>query len=91
MSHAQVDPAKLREFTQLLRSYSDTANQSLQTIQSQLARLGSSWRDREYEHFRDEMRKVEARLSALRGEIGKIVPVMERDAAAAEEIHRERL
>ena len=91
MTQAQVDPVKLREFAQLLRTYCDTAQQSLQTVQNQLARLGTSWRDREYERFRDEMRKVETQMSALRGEMGKIIPVMERDAASAEEIHRDRL
>jgi hypothetical protein len=57
-------------------------------LDAQIQRLGSTWRDQDYHRFADEFGKAKAQLAALRAEIDRLVPVLEADARAADNIHR---
>jgi uncharacterized protein YukE len=91
MAEAYVKPEQLRAFAHLLKGYSEATGRSMAVLHAQLDRLGSTWRDREYGRFVQEMQKIEAQLAGLRAEISAMTPSLEADANAADEIHRGRL
>lgn len=88
MSEAFVQPEKLRAFANQLRGYAELTGNCMGTLNTQLQRLGSSWRDQEYDRFEQEFQKTKAQLVALQAEIQKLVPELESDAQKADEIHR---
>jgi uncharacterized protein YukE len=90
MSPAYTDPQQIRTFSILLKRYSEATARSLSVLHMEIERLGSSWRDREYSLFVQEIQKMEAKLSGLRAEIGRIAPTLDAHAVEAEEIHREK-
>jgi uncharacterized protein YukE len=91
MTPAHTDPERVRAFSQLLKAYLEVTGRSMSTLHTQLERLGSSWRDREFARFVQEIRKIESQLSVLRAEITKIAPTLDTYARAADEIHSEKL
>jgi uncharacterized protein YukE len=91
VSQVHVDPERVRAFAHLLKGFGELTGTSIAGLRSRLQRLGSTWRDQEYERFVQEFRKAEAQVAALRAEIDKLAPALEEDARAAEEIHRMRL
>lgn len=88
MAEAFVDPERLRTFSKVLVSYAEHTGNSMGRLQTQLQRLGSTWRDQEYERFAQEFRKTKAQLATLQAEIDKLAPVLESDAQKADAIHR---
>ena len=90
MNAAYTDPDRLRSFSTHLKRYSEVTSRSMSVLKMEVERLGSSWRDSEYGRFVQEMQRVEARLSGLRAEIGRIAPTIDAHAAEADEIHREK-
>ncbi|HTB02445.1 MAG TPA: hypothetical protein VK804_18420 [Bradyrhizobium sp.] len=90
MSPAYIDPVRLRSFSDHLKRYSEVTARSMSVLHMEIERLGSSWRDREYGRFVQEIQKVEARLAGLRAEISRIAPSIDARAAEADEIHREK-
>jgi len=88
VSEAFVHPEKIRAFANQLRGYAEVTGNSMGTLNMQLQRLGSSWRDQEYDRFVQEFQKTKAQLGALQAEIQKLVPELESDAQKADEIHR---
>lgn len=88
MSEAFVDPDRLRAFAHSLVAYSDHTGTSLARLQTQLQRLGSTWRDQEYERFVQEFQKTKTQLATLQAEVDKLVPVLATDAEKADAIHR---
>jgi uncharacterized protein YukE len=88
MSQAFVNPERLRAFAQGARGFGEQTGESMGRLEAQIQRLGNTWRDQEYQRFTQEFHKVKAQLAVLRGEIDKLVPVLEADAKAAENIHR---
>jgi uncharacterized protein YukE len=88
MSEAFVNPERLRTFANLLRGYSDVTANGMSSLQTQLQRLSSTWRDQEYQRFQQEFQKASTQLANLRSEIDKLIPALEADAQKAEAIHR---
>jgi uncharacterized protein YukE len=88
MSSAHTDPERLRSFSNHLKRYAEVTGRSMAVLHMETERLGSSWRDREYSRFVQEVRKIEAKLSGLRAEINRIAPTIDAQAAQADEIHR---
>jgi uncharacterized protein YukE len=88
MAEAFVNPERLRSFANLLKGYSDSTANGMANLQTQLRRLGSTWRDHEYERFTQEFQKANSQLETLRAEIDKLIPTLESDAQKAETIHR---
>ena len=88
MNQAFVHPEKLRTFANLLRSYAELTGDSMATINMQLQRLGSTWRDQEYDRFTQDFQKAQSQLVALQAEIKKLVPELESDAQKADAIYR---
>lgn len=89
MNQAFVHPEKLRAFANLLRGYAELTGNSMGNLNTQLQRLGSTWRDQEYDRFAQEFQKTKAQLAALQAEIQKLVPELDSDAQKAEAIHRQ--
>jgi uncharacterized protein YukE len=55
------------------------------SLNAQLQRLGSDWRDQEFYRFVEQFQKAKAQLGALQAEIQKLAPELESDAQKAEE------
>jgi uncharacterized protein YukE len=89
MAEAFVYPERLRAFAHQLRGYSEVTANTTGSLSTQLQRLGTSWRDQEYERFAQEFHRAKTQLTALKAEIDKILPVIEADAQKAEVIHRD--
>jgi uncharacterized protein YukE len=88
VNQAFVHPEKLRAFASQLRGYAELTGNCMANLNTQLQRLGSTWRDREYERFVQEFQKTKSQLGTLQAEIQKLVPELEADAQKADEIHR---
>jgi uncharacterized protein YukE len=88
VSEAFVHPETLRAFANQLRGYAELTGNCMGTLNTQIQRLGSTWRDQEYDRFVQEFQKTKSQLGALQAEIQKLVPELESDAQKADEIHR---
>ena len=69
MAQAVVDPAELRRFAANLKRFCGELQAALGGLHSQYLALGDTWRDQEYERFRQEFdrawRQGEAREGGL--------------------------
>src|SRR5207244_3856025 len=88
---AYVDAVRIRTFVGQLQTYVERTRESGMAIRPRFRNLGDSWRDQEYARFLDEFQHAEQQLGLLLAELERIAPVLEQDAAAADEIHRARL
>ncbi len=80
MNDVYVDPEKLRAFARVLKDFSQHAETSFASLNGQLGRLQSTWRDQEFEKFAAHVRKTQGRLKAFATETAKTIPALERDA-----------
>jgi uncharacterized protein YukE len=88
MSQAYVDPERLRDFAQKLKSFTDLVENSTQALNGRMGHLGESWRDQEYENFKQQFERTKLLLRKFTEEANRTVPLLERDAQAAEEYQR---
>ena len=88
MAQAHVDPEVLRSFAQKLRSYAELIESTLQSTNGRLGHLSESWKDQEYETFKLHFDRTKMLLKKFTEETRKVTPLLERDAAAAEEYQR---
>ncbi len=88
MDGAYVDPQKLRDFALSLKILAGFVEERVRELDGRLGRLGQSWRDQEFQKFRDQMRAARRRLSMFAEETKKVAPMLERDAQAAEAYQR---
>ena len=91
MNDVYVDPEKLREFARVLKDFSQYAETSFANLNGQLGRLGSSWRDQEFEKFAAHVRKTQGRLKTFATETAKTIPALEQDAEIIEEYRKTQL
>ena len=88
---AYVDPEKLRSFAGSLKGYAGFIEESLSKLKAELSRLGDTWRDQEYEAFRDNFVKTQRLLHKFIEEAKRTQALLQRDADALEDAQRVRL
>ncbi len=54
MSHAVMDPEKVRRFADELNRFNSDTLSRLSSLQARFAALGDTWKDQEHEKFADE-------------------------------------
>lgn len=84
-SQIHVDPERLRAFADELTSFVDVVEEQLNTLKRNVSQLGETWRDHEFESFRDEFEAAQRVLSQFAGEARQTVPSLKRDAERIEE------
>lgn len=82
-----VEPRRLREFAADLKAFRSNVTELTGNLEGNLRQLSDSWRDEQFEHFRDSFRNAQQRLRQFADEIEQTTPQLEKDAQAAEEIH----
>lgn len=82
-SAAYVDPEKLQEFAQQLKAYATFIDNSMAQVRSDLGQLGESWRDHEYEAFREALVRTQRLLKEFAEETRRTEALLVRDAEAA--------
>lgn len=85
MAQIHVDPEKLRHFAGELKRTTEVISNYFNVLSNDLSRLGSSWQDQEYERFKRDFAPSRQILQRFALETEKIVPLLERDAAAIED------
>lgn len=90
MSYAHVDPAELRRFASVLKSFNTQLQTMTGGLQSQLNSLSQSWRDREHDKFVEEFEKTLSVVSKFLETSEQYVPFLVRKADRAEEYLRQR-
>ena len=58
MSHAVMDPEKVRRFADELNRFNADTLARLGSLQARFAALGDTWKDQEHEKFADEFLQV---------------------------------
>lgn len=77
---AHADSERLRAFANELTDYSARIKQLDDDLQAALTRLGETFRDEEYERFREHFRSSRQRLLAFVEEIRSVTPKLRTDA-----------
>ena len=90
MGQAIVDPQELRRFAQRLRHFSTEVMTQMQTVQRQLAALGSTWRDQEHKKFEEEFAQQLNTFGRFVESTGEYVPYLIRKAERVEEYQQQR-
>lgn len=88
MADVYVNPEELRSFANKLNAFSHFVEEQFNGLGSALSRLGDTWRDQEYHNFVEYFRRVNQSLKAFTEETNQTVPLMLRDADAAEQVRR---
>jgi uncharacterized protein YukE len=83
-----TEPKRIRDFASDLSNFREHINELADRLRGNLSRLSESWRDEEFEKFREVFETAQQRLRKFSAEVEETLPKLERDAAAAEEIHR---
>ncbi|OWK43532.1 WXG100 family type VII secretion target [Fimbriiglobus ruber] len=90
MAQAVADPAELRRFAHNLKRFCGELQAALAGLHGQYVALGDSWRDQEYEKFKQEFEialKNHERLSEVSSEF---IPFLLRKAERIEEYLSQR-
>jgi uncharacterized protein YukE len=94
MSHPQqayVDPEKLREFADDLSSLARRIRELDKEFESELARLGQTFRDAEYDRFKAHFLTSQQKLARFVDEVQIVVPKLRQDAEDVAASRRVRL
>lgn len=84
-SQIHVDPERLRAFADELTSFVGVVEEQLNTLKRNVSHLGETWRDREFERFKDEFEAAQHALSQFADEAKQTVPSLRRDAERIEQ------
>ena len=60
---AHIDPAEARAFAQDLRGVIDYYSRVIDRLESNVSRLSKTWRDRQFEEFREEVNTLRRGLA----------------------------
>jgi len=82
VSQIHVDPQALRDFAGALVRFREVVNEEGNKVDRQLARLGETWRDQEYDRFVDEFIVALRAIEAFSADLDVAVPLLLRDAEA---------
>jgi uncharacterized protein YukE len=83
-SQIHVEPERLRAFADELTSFVDVVEEQLNTLKRNVGHLGETWRDHEFEKFKDEFEAAQHVLSQFAAEARQTVPSLRRDAERIE-------
>jgi uncharacterized protein YukE len=83
-----VDPAKLRLFAEELGRTLAAYKQAMEHLDARLSRLGSSWRDQEFDTFSNELRNTKRTVAEFIQEGEAARASLLRDAERAEDYQR---
>lgn len=83
-----IEPERLRKFASDLKKFRGTVDELTSRINGNLSRLSDSWRDQEFDKFKAAFADAQKKLRKFSAEAEQTVPKLERDARAAEEIHK---
>jgi len=81
-SEIHADPERIRSLANELRLFTNTLRTDLMSLDEALGHLGNTWKDAEYDKFRNAYRRLSERLKNLAGEINKNEPQLKADADA---------
>lgn len=84
-SQIHVDPERLRAFADELASFVDVVEEQLNALKRNVSHLGETWRDNEFEKFKDEFEAAQHVLSQFAEEARQTVPSLRRDAERIDE------
>jgi len=84
-SQIHVEPERLRAFADELTSFVDVVEEQLSALKRNVSNLGETWRDHEFEKFKDEFEAAQHVLSQFAEEARQTVPSLRRDAERIEE------
>lgn len=90
VAQAIVDPAELRRFAANLKRFCAELQAQLGGLHSQYLALGDSWRDQEYERFRQEFEQALAHHEHLTEVSAEFIPFLMRKAERIEEYLNQR-
>ncbi len=85
MAQAIVDPAELRRFASNLKRFCTELQAGLGGLHSQYLALGDTWRDQEYERFRQEFEQALAGHERLTEASTEFIPFLLRKAERIED------
>lgn len=88
MSQVHNDSDRLRSFASQLDGFSSVVDEHLTRLRAAISRLGSSWRDQEFEEFAQEFSVTQERLKRFIAETKRTTPLLRRDAEALDEYFR---
>jgi len=90
MAQAVVDPAELRRFATNLKRFCTELQSALGGLHAQYLALGDTWRDQEYERFREEFEQALAGHERLTEASAEFIPFLLRKAERIEEYLAQR-
>lgn len=90
MSQAIVNPTELRRFAASLKRFNEDLTSQSTVIQSQLANLGQTWRDREHDKFVEEFEQTMQAVRRFLEVSNQHIPFLMRKAERIEEYLQQR-
>lgn len=86
MSQIRQDPQKIREFCSELNSHVMYWGNSVMALENYTARLGSSWRDEQFEEFRLEVIRLRRSLDGFCDQTRQAIALLIEDAEKLEKL-----
>lgn len=90
MAQVYVDPEKLRSFAKQLKSFVSFIESTSVMINSQLYLLKETWRDKQYEKFKEQFDKTMKAVPKFLDVASKEVVFLERSAKDTEEYLKQK-
>jgi len=90
MSHAVMDPEKVRRFADELNRFNSETMSRLGSLQARFSALGDTWKDQEHEKFADEFLQVIKTLKKFVEISQQQAPFLLRKAQHIEEYLKQR-
>lgn len=90
MAQAVADPAELRRFAHNLKRFCAELQAAIGGLHGQYVALGDTWRDQEYERFKQEFEQTLQQHDRLVELSGEFVPFLLRKAERIEEYLSQR-
>jgi hypothetical protein len=90
VAQAVVDPAELRRFAHNLKRFCADLQAALGGLHAQYIALGDTWRDQEYERFRQEFEQALVNHERLTEVSAEFIPFLLRKAERIEEYLSQR-
>lgn len=88
MQKVYIEPERLRKFAGDLGNFKNNINELTSRLNGNLNRLGESWQDDGYREFKEHFERTKQRIRKFSDIVEQTLPKLERDAHAAEEIHK---
>ena len=90
MSHAVMDPEKVRRFADELNRFNNDTLSRLNSLQARFQAVGDTWKDQEHEKFAEEFQQVAKTLKKFIEISQQQAPFLLRKAQHIEEYLKQR-